>query len=298
MNGLRWMGVSAMATLTACGGGYQPTQSPQGYAVVWQQTAAEYKATAWQTYMGAKGQLDAALADKTWTAALEQTGDFADKPPAIVLDVDETVLDNSPFQVRAIESGVGYPTGWIDWCKEAQAKPIPGAVEFTQYAASKGVTVFYVTNRDVSVDKATEENLKATGFPMKPAAGPEGIDTVLTQKEKPDWGSDKTPRRAMIAEHYRIVMLFGDNLGDFVAKKGAAKGTRAERDKVITDHAERWGKQWFMLPNPMYGYWADEPFGYDFSQSEEDRMKARLKALDAQRKSDAKAPTSDDKASR
>lgn len=272
----------ALSAVTACGGAqkYEPTQNSTLHAVLWQQTGAEYKATAWQTYMSAKAQLDAALADKAWTAALEQTGDFADKPPAIILDVDETVLDNSPFQVRAVKSGVPYPAGWDDWCMEAQAEPIPGAVEFTQYAASKGVTVFYVTNRDVKVDEATEKNLAAKGFPM--AKGPDGtpLNVVLTQKEQKGWGSDKTPRREHVAKGYRIIMMFGDNLGDFVAKKGAAKGTLAERDKVVTDHAQRWGTQWFMLANPMYGYWADAPHGYNYGAPAKAQGEARVKALD------------------
>lgn len=275
----------AMELLTGCATGSEPAYDPAHntmlQAVLWQQTGAEFKATSWQTYMSAKAQLAASIANTSSTAALEQTGDFADKPPAIILDVDETVLDNSPFQVRAIESGVGYPTGWNEWCKEAQAEPLPGALEFTRYAASKGVTVFYVTNRDVEVDEATTQNLTAKGFPMAKGKNGQPLNVVLTQGEQKGWGSDKTPRRAMIAKDYRIIMLFGDNLGDFVAKKGAAKGTLAERNQVVTDHANRWGQQWFMLANPMYGYWADAPFGYDRSQSAADQTRAQINALDA-----------------
>ena len=93
--------------------------------------------------------LDRALADKTWTAALEQAGDFGSKPPAVILDIDETVLDNSESEERSIRAGVAYSEAlWAEWCNQRKATPIPGALEFTKAAAAKGVTVFYVTNRE------------------------------------------------------------------------------------------------------------------------------------------------------
>src|SRR5215203_940023 len=73
-------------------------------AVAWMQTSLEYQASAVQAYRLAARQLDEALADRSWTAAIEQTGDASKLPPAVVLDIDETVLDNSPFQARVVRN--------------------------------------------------------------------------------------------------------------------------------------------------------------------------------------------------
>ena len=90
-------------------------------SVLYAQTSAEFAANNIQTYNNAKLALDAALLDKSWTAALEQEDNFKDKMPAIILDVDETVLDNSPFQARTILKGLSYPNGWVEWVNEEMA---------------------------------------------------------------------------------------------------------------------------------------------------------------------------------
>ena len=138
-------------------------------AVVWMQTALEYEASALQAFRLAQMQLDAALADPSWTAAIEQTGDPSQRrATAVVLDVDETVLDNSYYQARMIRDRTEYSSAtWDPWVQEARATAIPGAVEFTKYAASKGVTVFYVTNRTANLEDATRRNLVALGFPVQ-----------------------------------------------------------------------------------------------------------------------------------
>ena len=113
-------------------------------AVLWDQTSVEAQANALGAYALAHIRLDEALADKTWTAApVEQTGNFQDFPPAIILDVDDTILNTSPYQARNITTGTSFtPDSWTQYVNAQQDKPIPGAVEFTQYAASKGVKVF------------------------------------------------------------------------------------------------------------------------------------------------------------
>lgn len=248
-------------------------------ATLWQQTSAEYQAVALQTYRAAADKLDDALADKTWVAAVEQTAAEAKgKPPAIILDVDETVLDNSAYQARLIKSGETYDTAtWNAWCDEAQAGAVPGALALTKKAADKGVTVFYVTNRDHSVEEATRQNLAKLGFPLA-----DDTDTILTKHEKEGWGSDKTPRRELVAKNYRIVMLFGDNLGDFVAKS-AAQGAPQARVDAAMNYEKRWGTSWFMLPNPMYGYWESAPYDYDYGISAEQKGQKKLDALDTAR---------------
>jgi 5'-nucleotidase (lipoprotein e(P4) family) len=146
-------------------------------AVLWVQTALEYEAATRQAYWLAQQQLDRALADPTWTAAPEQTGDAASLPPAVIVDIDETVLDNSYYQARMIRDNTAYSEDtWGPWVKEARATAIPGAREFAEYATEKGVTIFYVTNRMADLEEATRKNLAAEGFPLA-----SDIDTVLTR---------------------------------------------------------------------------------------------------------------------
>jgi 5'-nucleotidase (lipoprotein e(P4) family) len=255
---------------------YDPAANPALLATLYAQTSSEHHASTRAIYRAAQTQLDAALKDRKWTAALEQGEKFGKKPPAIVLDVDETVLDNSPYQVKTITENLQYPAGWNEWCDAATAKPIPGALELTQYAASKGVTVFYLTNRDHEVEAGTRKNLEAAGFPLA-----EGVDVVLTQNERPEWTSDKTSRRAFLAEDYRIVMLFGDNLGDFVAKAHAKGQTLAEREGVVEQHADKWGTRWFVIPNPLYGDWDSITFAHDYERDAAAKTSARLEAMQA-----------------
>jgi 5'-nucleotidase (lipoprotein e(P4) family) len=225
-------------------------------AVVWMQTALEYEASAIQAYRLAQLQLDAALSNPAWTAAIEQTGDPSQKRgTAVVLDVDETVLDNSYYQARMIRARTEYSTAtWDPWVEEARATAIPGAIEFTKYAASKGVTVFYVTNRTANLEEATRRNLLALGFPVQTSGETDApIDTVLTRGERPEWqASAKGPRRAHIASGYRILMLIGDDLGDFVTDPA---GTVAERKARTAPQESWWGRRWIMIPNPSYGSW-------------------------------------------
>lgn len=242
-------------------------------AVLWMQTALEYEASALQAYRLAQLQLDAALADPAWTAAIEQKDDASKLPPAVILDVDETVLDNSYYQAQMIRDHTAYTaTTWDGWVMEAHAPAIPGAREFTQYAAQKGVTVFYVTNRTANVEEATRKNLAAEQFPLA-----KDVDTVLVRGERPEWSaSTKAPRRSHVAASYRILMLIGDDLGDFIADPS---GTPEERRARTALYDGWWGRRWIMLPNPTYGSWERAVIGND-----EDQNAARRRGLKYQPK--------------
>ncbi len=111
-------------------------------ATLYVQSSAEFYANSSTIYRAAQNNLDALLSDKNHTAALEQLKNYNDKPPAIILDVDQTVLDNSAYQARIIEKETSYPDGWFDWAKEEQAEFMPGVFEFMQYAESRGVEIF------------------------------------------------------------------------------------------------------------------------------------------------------------
>jgi acid phosphatase len=242
-------------------------------AVLWDQTSVEAKANALGAYALAQFRLDQALADKTWTAApVEQTGNFADFPPAIILDVDDTVLNTSPYQAWNITAGTSFsPATWTAYVKSQSDIPVPGSVAFTQYAASKGVKVFYVTNRTKEEEEPTVEEMKKLGFPMG-----DNVDTFLSSKEQPDWGSAKGTRRAFIAKDYRILLMFGDNLGDFT---DAYKGTLEEREKVYTDNAAHWGHDWIAIANPTYGSFESSPYHGDYKLSPDAQRQMKIEAL-------------------
>jgi acid phosphatase len=253
-----------------------PRNHEQLNATAWAQTAVEHDAICLQAYRQARLQLDRALKDRKWTAALEQTGQFGRLPPAVILDVDETVLDNSHGQVRAIHKDVDWsPALWDEWVAEEAAPPLPGAVEFTQYAHSRGVTVFFVTNRDKKHEEATRRNLEKHGFPVRAAKGP-ATDTLLCRGEKPEWVSDKGTRRAEVARNYRVLLLIGDDLGDQMSN---VRTTLEERRKLAAKYSDYWGTRWIALPNAMYGSWEASTFGNDFKLTRQQRLDARLKAL-------------------
>ena len=242
-------------------------------AVLWMQRSVEYKGNTLAVYELAKARLDQALKDKSWTGApAEQTGDFKDLSPAVVLDVDETVLDNSGYQTWMVVNGETFnPKTWTQFVKSETSTAIPGAVEFAKYAESKGVRVFYVTNRTKEEEDPTRENMRKLGFPMNA-----NIDTILSAKEQPDWGSAKGTRRAVIAKHYRILLCLGDNFGDFT---DAYKGTVEERQKVFEANAARWGREWLVLPNPSYGSFESAPYGGNFKLSAAEQRAAKRDVL-------------------
>ncbi|MDX1622990.1 MAG: HAD family acid phosphatase [Gemmatimonadota bacterium] len=218
-------------------------------ATLWVQSAAEYEAAAEQIYRAATAALDRAAADSTWTAALEQSGDRVALPPAVIVDVDETVLDNTPYEAWTIAEGEEFePETWGAWVRAAEAEPVPGALGFLREAVRRGITVFYVTNRDHALEEATRRNLALHGFPLE-----EGRDVLLTRGERQGWTGDKTSRRAAVADSFRVLLLVGDNLGDFVSADLPA----AERDALVRRHRDRWGEKWFLLPNPIYGSWEE-----------------------------------------
>jgi len=238
-------------------------------SVLWMQHAAEYKASALQAYSTAKVMLDKALEEPKWTAAAEQNNDYQELKPAIVLDVDETVLDNSPYETQLIKNGQTYSSDtWKAWCDLQRAEPIPGALEFCTYAHEKGVKVFYVTNRRENVKEATRANLKKSGFPLE-----NDLETLIARTKS----SDKGERRAAIARDFRIVLLIGDNAGDF--HSGFTHASQSQRDSLVSVFAPNFGTKWIMLPNPMYGDWEGALYDYDYSLSTSEQQKVKTGKL-------------------
>jgi acid phosphatase len=238
---------------------------PTLQATLWVQNAVEYDALTTQAYQSAERMLEQALENKNWSAELPQLKlNARNLPPAVVLDIDETVLDNSPFQARMIAQNSGYnPVEWEKWVLEANADAVAGAVEFTQKAADMGITVIYLSNREGNTEEATRTNLMELGFPIS-----NETDVVLLKNERENWTSSKVNRRAYVAEQYRILMLFGDDFNDFLPAKNI---TENERDQLLERYASYVGERWFIVPNPIYGSWNDAMFNFDRSLSDEQR---------------------------
>ena len=266
---------SVLASLLA--GGVRAQEVPPNdllLATLWTQRSVEYRANALTVFALAKIRLDEALADKTWTAAPnEQKGDFASLPPAVVLDVDETILDNSLYQVWMLKNNQTFSTKtWNQFCADQVSRAIPGAVEFAKYADSKSVKVFYISNRDASTEKDTRANMEKLGFPM---GG--NVDTFLMQGEQKEWGSAKSTRRAVVTKDYRVLLNMGDNFGDFDDRY---RSSEADRLKAFDSDRAYWGKQWLMLPNPTYGSFDSATYGHDFKKPQAEQRKAKWDVIE------------------
>jgi 5'-nucleotidase (lipoprotein e(P4) family) len=277
MIGTRTLASLALAAaLTAASAGAQtaPPANDMLLATLWMQRSVEYKANALSIYSLARLRLDEALADKNWTAAPgEQKGDYQNLPPAVVLDIDETALDNSPYEAWLMKNDESFSTKtWNAFVATKTSKPIPGAVEFAKYADSKGVKVFYITNRGAEVEADTRQNMERYGFPM---GG--NVDTFLMQNEKPEWGNAKSTRRAVVAANYRVLLNIGDNLGDF---DDSYRSSEADRLKAFEANHARWGREWLMLANPSYGSFDTAPYGHDFKKPREEQRKEKHDVLD------------------
>lgn len=225
-------------------------------ATLWMENAAEYEASVRGVYAAAQRSFDLALADPSWNALPkgEVPLGFESLPPAIIVDADETFINNEPYQARAIRDGRGYtPESWIAWVNERNAKALPGAVEFANHVASRGATIFYVTNRDYPAEfEATVANLRAQGFPVADDAS-----NVLLRGAPVASAREKGERRKYVARTHRVLVMLGDNLGDFL--DGINTGVAARRE-LMAPYAGWWGQRWFMLPNPSYGSWETAVF--------------------------------------
>jgi acid phosphatase len=245
-------------------------------AVLWMQDAVEYRANALQTYRAAARQLDRAIKDRNWDAldASERSNPARGLPPAVVFDVDETVLDNSAYQARLVAAGTEYNEAqWDAWVREQKATAIPGVVEFARAAQARGVALFFISNRAVHLKDATIANLRAAGLPVKDDAFL-GLGTVVPDCEQD--GSDKNCRRQLIGRKYRVLMQFGDQLGDFVQ---VAPNNPQQREALFDAHRAWIGERWWMLANPSYGSWEPALFGNDYHQSRDARRAAKREAL-------------------
>lgn len=246
-------------------------------ALAWMQTSVEFRLIAGQTWRGALVQLDKAIKTPAWDALTKEdrSTPVAGLPKAVIVDIDETMLDNTPYGARLVKAGKSHDDALFDqWVNEASAKPVPGALEFARAANSRGVTIFYISNRKADQAAATIDNLRKVGFPIKNDSQFLGKGTTLGGCENS--GSDKGCRRQLVGRSHRVLMQFGDQLGDLVS---IAANTPAGREQAVRPYLGWVGERWFMLPNPSYGSWEPALFNNDLSASETERRQQKLNAL-------------------
>ena len=247
-------------------------------AVLWMQRSVEYRALSEQTFHAAAARLDEALKQPNWDALVpEERGNAANGlKPAVVMDVDETVLDNSPYQARLVRNGKEYDeVSWDNWVAEKKAKPLPGVVDFAKAADAKGVTILYISNRAQHLKDATLANLRAVGMPVADNSVFLGLGTVVKDCEQN--GSEKNCRRLLAGSQYRVLMQFGDQIGDFVQ---VTANTPQGHEDLYQQYHDWFGERWWMLPNPSYGAWEPAQFNNDYTQSRDARRQAKRDALD------------------
>ncbi|HTQ40381.1 MAG TPA: HAD family acid phosphatase [Pirellulales bacterium] len=254
----RLTSVTFLALLTSVALGWQaaphPTDSQRGllYADLWMQTSAEYVACCLQTYQMATDQVERDL-NQFRAEESKLPPDQRSMPPAVVMDLDETVLDNGTFASYLYTSGQNYTDdAWLKFQNEhwSSVRMVPGAKEFIARAESLGLTVIYITNREEPLREVTIKILSQWGV------NTQGLDDVagvrlLMQKHGE---SIKKPRRDIARSKYHVLAYFGDQLGDFSDEFAPNHDNTAEaRREAAYEYRRLWGTRWFVLPNPSYG---------------------------------------------
>jgi 5'-nucleotidase (lipoprotein e(P4) family) len=253
-----------------------PLHNPLLWAVAWKQTAAEYAALCHQGYNLARMLLNQALARRAaegaHAASAGPSAGPAPRPLAIITDVDDTIVHAGAYWAKLIEEGFDFFDDdlWDAWIPTNQVTPVPGALDFFRYAASQGVEIFYITNREQG--EGTEAyalaHLELLGFPF---ADMEHL-TVLRDT------SNKEPARERIAEAFDVVLLLGDNLNDF--RRVYYVDDVAERMARMEADRDQFGTRFIVFPNPTDGHWVRAIFGdSEPPPTDENRRRLREAAL-------------------
>jgi 5'-nucleotidase (lipoprotein e(P4) family) len=236
--------------------------------MLYQQKAGEYEALCLQSYNLAKLRIDTIKA---------KPGEKL----AIVTDLDETALDNSPGDAEAYDKN--QPFDLKNWWLHGHPRAVPGAVDFFKYAAAKGFHIWYVSNRldSLPVIEATRKAMNKLGFPYTDNTKDDSLFLFLPQgKNVP---STKQPRRDKIEKIYKqqIVLLLGDNLIDldstFDRQKNGNLLSSIDRQKAVLRLNAQWGNKYIVFPNAYYGDWEAAIYNnatYTLPQKQEFREKS------------------------
>ncbi|TCN55411.1 5'-nucleotidase, lipoprotein e(P4) family [Flavobacterium circumlabens] len=226
------------------------------FPVLWQQTSAEYRALCYQAFNFATLRLNEIPKKEIKKGNL-----------AIITDLDETILDNSYVGAQLIKENKQMSDAeWNRWTNASKTTEVPGAVAFLQEASKKGITIFYISNRDTASVKTTLIDLKNLQLPNADA------EHCLFKSNT----SSKEVRRMAIEKEYKIVMLLGDNLNDF--KNTFEKKSIADRFIATDAEQELWGKKFIVLPNATYGEWVSTLYNHEH-KSDEEKEKIRRELL-------------------
>ncbi len=229
--------------------------------VAWQQCAAEYRALCYQAYNVATFRLQQLLTEPH------------EKAPAVVVDIDETVLDNSRYNGETALHGTSYPDDFYAWNKAAVATAVPGAIDFLNYADSSGCAIFYISNRNDDFREATIQNLVSLGFPQ--------VDSVHVMLRA--GRVNKKQRRAIVSENHEILLLLGDNLNDFDRIFREASDI-PERKAVTDEYRNEFGTRFIVLPNAMSGSWLKLVFKFKRNLSVEEEIRMLSDSIEGFRK--------------
>jgi 5'-nucleotidase (lipoprotein e(P4) family) len=213
-------------------------------AALFMQSSAEYHAICLQTYNLALMRVESQMKDRD-----------DPRPAAVVLDLDETVLNNGAYQSGQLQDNRKFDQKeWEVWEDSGMefVTAIPGVQDFITRIKALNVQPIYITNRNAQAKFQTLEILERLGIDVD-------SDYLLCADTKT--GSNKTTRRAEINATFDVILLVGDNLRDFdeLFKYSAREGVEG-RKQLVDDHKAYWGKRWIVLPNPAYGEWT-KPLG-------------------------------------
>jgi 5'-nucleotidase (lipoprotein e(P4) family) len=226
------------------------------FSALWQQNAGEFRALCYQAYNLAQLRID------------ENLKKPSKKPLAIITDIDETFLDNSPYAVTEAQNGKDYDAKtWANWTAKGEAKAYPGSLNLFNYATSKNVTVFYITNRDANDRIGTLKNLQNLGFPY-------ADDAHIMFKTNT---SDKENRRLDVLKNYDVILYMGDNLNDL--SKIFYKLPQNQRNEAVDQNSNQFGNKFIVLPNSGYGDWEPALPGYNYQLTPAEKDKVILHNL-------------------
>ena len=227
------------------------------HSTLYAQSAAEYKAMCYQAYELAEIQVERALKKGL-------------KRPTVILDLDETVLDNSPYTAWQIETNNPYSSkSWAKWVEDASAEAVPGSIEFLTWANNNGVDLYYISNRSADGLEATIKNLQNLGVPQADST------RIFLKTDT----SDKSERRAKVkAGAADIILYIGDNLGDY-SEIWDKPSSPAERLSNVRVHRDEMGVEFILLPNSLYGTWEGAIYNYDRSIDDSQRDSLRRSLL-------------------
>lgn len=225
-------------------------------------------------YQYDSGEVEA-LQYQTYNLATEKIKNIANnykeiKPMAVVLDLDETVLNNFGSAIDNYLDGQPFTQErWTAWVLKEKATIIPGADTFLNTANKLGVQIYYISNRIAAEQDATIDNLKKLGLPNADK------EHVLIKTDS----SSKQARIDKVAKTNNIVIYVGDNLGDFPSD--FYKKLNNERKEIVEKNKEKFGTQYIILPNATYGDWDSATFGYNYAKTDAQKIQDRIDALKA-----------------